>query len=68
MMHCDGALKDGHALRVLIEDSFDILQCPERILVAINSRAMAVIQPLTVGKKTVPIFGCFEKIDLSKIK
>jgi hypothetical protein len=23
MAHCDGALKDGHTLRVLIEDSFD---------------------------------------------
>ena len=22
----------------------------------------------TMGKKTVPIFGCFEKIDLAKIK
>jgi hypothetical protein len=30
--HCDGALEDSHALRILVEDSFDFLRCPERIL------------------------------------
>ena len=32
MTHCNGALKDRHALGDLVEDGFDIFRRPEKIL------------------------------------
>jgi hypothetical protein len=70
MTHCDGALKDGHALRVLVKVSFDILRGPERILLTLRAPGspMAVstlIRPgRSVGRKGRTVMGESTSFDM----